>query len=139
MNNIAQVFKGGKLNHIAVAYHQSNPVSAFYKSLGARVSKRVELEEHGVVTVFVEFENTKIELLEPLGLKSPILNFLTKNSGGGIHHLCFDVEDLDKSIQEVEEKKIRLLGPKKIGAHGKPVVFLHPKDCHGLLLELQQK
>jgi methylmalonyl-CoA/ethylmalonyl-CoA epimerase len=104
------------------------------------VSGEQGLPEHGVTTVFVDLGNTKIELLHPLGEKSPIQGFLDKNSSGGIHHICIEVDDINEAVESLKATgKIRILDPKpKIGAHGKPVVFLHPKDCGGVLLELEQ-
>jgi len=107
--------------------------------LGAKVSAEQDLPEHGVTTVFVDLGNTKIELLHPLGASSPI-QFLQKNATGGIHHICIEVEDINVACDSLRASgKIRILDPKpKIGAHGKPVVFLHPKDCGGVLVELEQ-
>lgn len=97
------------------------------------------LPEHGVYTVFVELGNTKIELLHPYGENSPIQGFLNKNKSGGIHHICIEVDDVTKAVNDLMAKGIKALNPiPKIGAHGKPVVFLHPKDCHGTLVELEQ-
>lgn len=108
--------------------------------LGAEVSLPQDLPSHGVTTVFVNLGNTKIELLQPLGERSPIAKFLEKNKDGGIHHICIEVEDVYDAVKNLKaEKKIRVLDPEpKIGAHGKPVVFLHPKDCGGVLVELEQ-
>lgn len=95
--------------------------------------------EHGVNTVFVDVGNTKLELLDKLGTKSPIEAFLNKNPKGGIHHLCFEVDDIEAAVADLKSKGVTLLGEKtKIGAHGKPVIFLHPKDCSGVLIELEQ-
>lgn len=97
------------------------------------------MSEHGVTTVFVELLNTKIELLLPLGNQSPIEKFLEKNPGGGMHHICLEVDNIENAVEDLKAKNIRLLGSKPtIGAHGKPVIFLHPKDCGGVLIELEQ-
>jgi methylmalonyl-CoA/ethylmalonyl-CoA epimerase len=97
------------------------------------------LPDHGVTVVFVSLDNTKIELLHPLGEKSPIAGFLEKNASGGIHHMCIEVDDIEKAVADLKAKKIRCLSEKpRIGAHGKPVMFLHPKDCAGVLIELEQ-
>jgi len=108
--------------------------------LGAKVSAPEDLPSHGVTTVFVNLSNTKIELLQPLGQKSPIAKFLEKNPDGGIHHVCIEVEDVYAAVKSLKTgQQIRVLDPEpKIGAHGKPVVFLHPKDCGGVLVELEQ-
>ena len=99
-----------------------------------------DLPEHGVTTVFVELSNTKLELLHPLGEKSPIAGYLDKNKAGGIHHICIEVNDIQAAVADVKSKKIRCLSPEpRIGAHGKPVMFLHPKDCNGVLVELEQE
>ena len=98
------------------------------------------LPEHGVTTVFVNLDNTKLELLHPLGEKSPIAGFLEKNKAGGIHHICIEVNDIQAAVADVKAKNIRCLSPEpRIGAHGKPVMFLHPKDCNGVLVELEQE
>jgi methylmalonyl-CoA/ethylmalonyl-CoA epimerase len=133
----------GRLNHVAIAVPKSTPlsqVSDTYRHLvGAKVSEPVDLPEHGVTTVFVELPNTKLELLHPLGDKSPIAAFLQKNPNGGMHHLCLEVEDIHAGIKRAKAAKIRTIGDEpKIGAHGKPVIFLHPKDCGGVLVELEQ-
>lgn len=131
----------GKLNHVAVAVVDLVASSAFYRDvLGAQVSEPQDLPEHGVTTVFVVLPNTKIELLHPLGENSPISAFLTKNPGGGMHHLCYEVEDILAARDRMKANGIRVLGDgePKIGAHGKPVLFLHPKDCGGTLIELEQ-
>ena len=99
-----------------------------------------DLPEHGVTTVFVELSNTKLELLHPLGEKSPIAGYLDKNKAGGIHHICIEVNDIQAAVADVKSKKIRCLSAEpRIGAHGKPVMFLHPKDCNGVLVELEQE
>ncbi|KNC52150.1 methylmalonyl-CoA epimerase [Thecamonas trahens ATCC 50062] len=109
--------------------------------LGAQVSQPEPQEEHGVYTVFVEMpgEGAKVELIHPLGDASPIANFLDRNPSGGIHHICFEVDAIDAAMADVRAKGIRTLSEhSKIGAHGKPVVFLHPKDCGGILVELEE-
>jgi methylmalonyl-CoA/ethylmalonyl-CoA epimerase len=129
----------GKLNHVAIACPNLEKASAFYKNLGANVSEAMPQKEHGVYTVFVNLGNSKIELLHPLGEKSPIAAFLEKNKAGGIHHVCIEVGDINKAIKTVKSLGIRTIGDEaKIGAHGKPVIFLHPKDCLGVLTELEQ-
>ncbi len=131
----------GKLNHIAIAVPDLSAASAIYRdSLGARVSEPLELPAHGVTTVFVEIENTKIELLHPLGPNSPIAAFLERNPAGGVHHVCFEVEDIEVARNRLRASGARVLGDGKpsIGAHGKPVLFLHPKDFCGTLIELEQ-
>ncbi len=126
------------LNHVAIAVPDLASASASYRALGADVSAVQRLPEHGVSVVFVQISNTKIELLEPLGEASPIAKFLAKNPAGGMHHLCYEVADLDAAIQTLSDNGARVLGEPKIGAHGKPVVFLHPKDFQGVLIELEQ-
>jgi methylmalonyl-CoA/ethylmalonyl-CoA epimerase len=132
----------GRLNHVAIAVPKSTTLEAAAKMyagvLGAKISAPQHLPEHGVTTVFVELPNTKLELLHTLGDKSPIQGFLDKNPSGGMHHLCFEVDDIDASIAQVKAMGVRAIGEKKIGAHGKPVIFLHPKDCGGVLTELEQ-
>uniref|UniRef100_A0A452I1H1 Methylmalonyl-CoA epimerase, mitochondrial n=1 Tax=Gopherus agassizii TaxID=38772 RepID=A0A452I1H1_9SAUR len=134
------LWKLGRLSHVAIAVPNLEKAQSFYKSvLGAQVSGTVPLPEHGVYTVFVELGNTKLELLHPLGEKSPIAGFLQKNKAGGMHHICIEVDDLKAAMTELKEKKIQILSEEpKIGAHGKPVIFLHPKDCDGVLVELEQ-
>ncbi|GMR53111.1 hypothetical protein PMAYCL1PPCAC_23306 [Pristionchus mayeri] len=130
----------GKLNHVAIATPDIEKASQFYRNLGANVSEKVAQPEHGVYTVFVTLPNSKIELLYPLGEKSPIQGFLDKNKAGGMHHICIEVKDINGAMNLVKSKGIRTLAEKpKIGAHGKPVVFLHPKDCGGVLIELEQE
>ena len=133
-------WKLGKLNHVAIAVNDLEKSMKMYREvLGAKVSDPEPQEEHGVYTVFVELGETKIELLYPLGDGSPIAGFLKKNPSGGIHHICLNVSDIHKAMDSVRESGIRLLDQKpKIGAHGKPVVFLHPKDCGGVLTELEE-
>eukprot|EP01130_Rhizamoeba_saxonica_P015202 TRINITY_DN677_c0_g1_i1.p1 TRINITY_DN677_c0_g1~~TRINITY_DN677_c0_g1_i1.p1 ORF type:complete len:139 (-),score=30.35 TRINITY_DN677_c0_g1_i1:30-446(-) len=131
----------GKLNHVAIAVPQLDQAMSFYSNiLGATVSEPEDQIDHGVTTVFVKLDNTNIELLYPLGDNSPIANFLKKRPNGGVHHVCLEVDNLDTSITKLQEKGVNPLNPKpKIGAHGKPVVFLNPKDCNGVLVELEQK
>ncbi|KAI9286369.1 methylmalonyl-CoA epimerase mitochondrial precursor [Umbelopsis sp. AD052] len=135
------IWKLGQLNHVAIAVPDLEKSTQFYKTvMGAQVSGVQELPEHGVSTVFVSLGNTKIELLHPLGEKSPIAKFLEKNKDGGIHHICIEVDDVYAAIKDLTAKNIRALNPEpKIGAHNKPVVFLHPKDCGGVLVELEQR
>jgi methylmalonyl-CoA/ethylmalonyl-CoA epimerase len=129
----------GRLNHVAIAVPDIVAAAALYCSkFGAVVSAAVPQPEHGVTTVFVELPNTKIELIEPLGSASPIARFLEQHPAGGVHHLCYEVADLAEASRLLREQGLRLLGEPKIGAHGKPVVFLHPKDCLGTLIELEQ-
>ena len=131
----------GKLNHVAIATLDLDKASAVYRDvLGAKVSKPVDQPEHGVTTVFVELPGNKIELLSPLGENSPIANFLARNPGGGVHHLCFEVDDIIAARDRLLAQGARLAGSAepKIGAHGKPVLFLHPKDFIGTLIELEQ-
>lgn len=131
----------GRLNHVAVAVPDLAAASATYREvLGATVSAPVDLPEHGVTTVFVDLPNTKIELLGVLGADSPIEGFLKRNPDGGVHHVCYEVEDLEAACSALESRGARVLGDgrPKIGAHGKPVVFLHPKDFCGTLVELEQ-
>lgn len=131
----------GRLNHVAIAVPDLDAASATYRdTLGAAVSASVDLPEHGVTTVFVDLPNTKIELLAALGEASPIANFLQRNPGGGVHHVCYEVEDLAAARVRMESRGARVLGDgtPKIGAHGKPVLFLHPKDFCGTLIELEQ-
>ncbi|XP_064833277.1 methylmalonyl-CoA epimerase, mitochondrial-like isoform X2 [Oncorhynchus masou masou] len=134
------VWKLGRLNHIAIAVPDMEKATALYRDvLGAQVSDKVPLPEHGVYTVFVELGNTKLELLHPLGEKSPIAGFLQKNKSGGMHHICIEVDDINAAIVDLKARNIRTLSAKpRIGAHGKPVMFLHPKDCDGVLVELEQ-
>ncbi|CAG8537441.1 6925_t:CDS:2 [Funneliformis mosseae] len=135
------LWKLGNLNHVAIAVPNLDNAVNFYKNiLGVeQVSEAVPQPEHGVYTVFVNLGNTKIELLHPYGEKSPIKNFLEKNKNGGIHHVCIEVNDVSKAVKDLLDKGVRPLDPEpKIGAHGNPVVFLHPKDCGGVLVELEQ-
>lgn len=131
----------GKLNHVAIAVPDlDQAVSVYRDTLGAAVSEPVELPAHGVTTVFVELPNTRIELLHPLGEGSPIAKFLERNPAGGMHHLCYEVDDIIAARDELIAGGARVLGggEPSIGAHDKPVVFLHPKDFCGTLIELEQ-
>ncbi len=131
----------GRLNHIAIAVPNLEAATALYRdTLGAKVSQPQALPEHGVRVVFVDLPNTKVELLEALGAASPIAGFLEKNTAGGIHHVCYEVEDILTAKAQLLLKGARVLGDgqPKIGAHGKPVLFLHPKDFNGVLVELEQ-
>ena len=131
----------GRVNHIAIAVPDLSVAAASYRdTLGARISQPQALPEHGVTVVFVELDNTKIELLEPLGDDSPIRPFLEKNPSGGMHHICYEVQDILASRDQLSQAGARVLGSgePKIGAHGKPVLFLHPKDFQGTLIELEQ-
>lgn len=131
----------GRINHIAIAVPDlAAAVSTYRDTLGAAVSQSQPLPEHGVTVVFVELPNTKVELLEPLGEKSPITAFLEKNPSGGMHHICYEVEDIIAARDRLKAEGARVLGDgePKLGAHGKPVLFLHPKDFFGTLIELEQ-
>jgi methylmalonyl-CoA/ethylmalonyl-CoA epimerase len=131
----------GRLNHIAIAVPNLAAASAVYANmLGAKVSAPLALPDHGVTVVFVDLPNTKVELLEPLGDTSPIAAFLAKNPAGGMHHVCYEVEDILTACEHLKAKGARVLdqGNPKTGAHGKPVIFLHPKDFNGTLVELEQ-
>jgi methylmalonyl-CoA/ethylmalonyl-CoA epimerase len=131
----------GRLNHVAIAVPDLAAATAKYRDvLGAKVSAPLPLPEHGVTTVFVELANTKIELLVPLGERSPIAQFLERNPDGGVHHLCYEVEDILAARDKLKAQGVRVLGDgePKIGAHGKPVLFLHPKDFNGTLVEIEQ-
>jgi methylmalonyl-CoA/ethylmalonyl-CoA epimerase len=131
----------GRLNHVAIAVRDIAGAAERYRAtLGAEVSPPLALAEHGVTVVFVELPNTKVELLEPLGANSPIAKFLDKSPDGGIHHLCFEVDDILSARDRLVSAGARILGDgePKIGAHGKPVLFLHPKDFNGALIELEQ-
>ena len=154
------LWKLGRLNHIAIATPDLTQSSSLYKDvLGAEISEPQDLPEHGVTTVFVNLGNTKLELLHPLGEKSPIQvgylcfntgnmiinisliyqGFLDKNKSGGLHHICIEVDNIKNAMEAVKSKGIRCLSPQpRIGAHNKPVVFLHPKDCAGVLVELEE-
>ena len=129
----------GRLNHIAIAVPDLSAAAAKYRDLlGASVGAPQALPEHGVTVVFIDTGNTKVELLEPLGVDSPIAGFLVKNPGGGMHHICFEVPDLAAAADKLVAGGARVLGEPKIGAHGRPVVFLHPKDFDGTLIELEE-
>lgn len=131
----------GKLNHVAIVVPELAAASALYRSsFGADVSEPKDLPDQGVTTVFVNLPNTKIELLHPLGEGSPVAKFLEKNPRGGIHHVCYEVEDLPAAIAKLQADGMTVLGNGKpsIGAHGLPVVFLHPKDALGTLVELEE-
>ena len=131
----------GRLNHVAIAVPDLETATAVYRDmLGARVSQPLAQPDHGVTVVFVELPNTKIELLEPLGGSSPIAGFLDRNPAGGIHHICYEVEDIFAARERLRGEGVRVLGggEPRIGAHGKLVLFLHPKDFCGTLIELEQ-
>lgn len=131
----------GRLNHVAIAVPDLAAAAATYRdTLGARVTAPQALPEHGVTVVFIELPNTKIELLEPLSADSTIAGFLAKNPSGGMHHVCYEVEDILAARDQLKASGARVLGDgnPKIGAHGKPVLFLHPKDFAGTLVELEQ-
>ena len=131
----------GRLNHVAIAVPDLEAASAQYRdTLGAKVNPPQDEPDHGVTVVFIELPNTKIELLHPLGDASPITAFLEKNPAGGIHHVCYEVEDIIAARDKLKASGARVLGTgePKIGAHGKPVLFLHPKDFTGTLVELEQ-
>jgi methylmalonyl-CoA/ethylmalonyl-CoA epimerase len=131
----------GRLNHIAIAVPDLAAATALYAdALGAKVSAPLALPEHGVRVVFVELPNTKIELLEALGDSSPLDGFMQKNPSGGIHHVCYEVDDILAARDHLRSTGARILGDgePRIGAHGKPVLFLHPKDFNGTLVELEQ-
>jgi methylmalonyl-CoA/ethylmalonyl-CoA epimerase len=129
----------GKLNHVAIATSDLAKATALYRdTLGGIVSAPVPQPDHGVTTVFVELPGSKIELLAPLGDNSPIANFLKRHPEGGVHHLCFEVENIIAARDQLLAAGARALGEVKTGAHGKPVLFLHPKDFGGVLIELEQ-
>jgi methylmalonyl-CoA/ethylmalonyl-CoA epimerase len=131
----------GRLNHVAIAVPDLQAAAETYRNaLGARLSQPQALPEHGVTVIFVELPNTKVELLEPLGPSSPIAAFLARNPAGGIHHICYEVEDIAEAAARLAQAGARILGDGKprIGAHGKPVIFLHPKDLCGTLVELEE-
>jgi methylmalonyl-CoA/ethylmalonyl-CoA epimerase len=131
----------GRLNHVAIAVPDLQKAAKTYAgTLGAKVSAPVDQPAHGVTVIFVELPNTKIELLHPLGANSPIAGFLERNSSGGIHHVCFEVDDILAARDRLVAEGARILGDgqPKIGAHDKPVLFLHPKDFCGTLIELEQ-
>lgn len=131
----------GRVNHIAIAVPILYEAAALYRdTLGAQVSSPKALPEHGVTVVFVTLPNTKIELLEPLDDGSPIAAFLERNPSGGIHHICYETDDIEKAAKNLQASGARILGDggPKTGAHGKPVLFLHPKDFNGTLIELEE-
>lgn len=131
----------GRLNHVAIAVKDLQAAAKIYReTLGAEVSAAVPQPDHGVTTIFINLPNTKIELLEPMGANSPIAKFLARNPDGGIHHICYEVEDIRKARDQMKAQGARVLGDgePRIGAHGKPVLFLHPKDFFGTLVELEQ-
>jgi methylmalonyl-CoA/ethylmalonyl-CoA epimerase len=131
----------GRFNHVAIAVPELAAATATYRdTLGAQVSAPLAQPEHGVTVVFVTLPNTKVELLEPLGPGSPIAKFLERNPAGGVHHLCFEVDDIIAARDRLKSAGARVLGDgePKLGAHGKPVIFLHPKDFCGTLVELEQ-
>jgi methylmalonyl-CoA/ethylmalonyl-CoA epimerase len=131
----------GRLNHVAIAVHDLAAGAALYRDmLGAKVSEPVPQPDHGVTTVFIDLPNTRVELIAPLGERSPISGFLERNPFGGIHHVCYEVSDVRAAAQALSERGARILGDgePKIGAHGKPVIFIHPKDFLGTLIELEQ-
>ena len=130
----------GRLNHVAIAVPDALKAARIYKACGAEVSNAVPLPEHGVVTVFVNLSNTKIEFIEPLGEESPIAKFVERHGDGGIHHICYEVDDIIATRDGLIAQGARVLGDgePKIGAHGKPVLFMHPKDFSGTLVEIEQ-
>jgi len=131
----------GRFNHVAIVVPDLAAGTALYRdALGAKVSEPMDVTEHGVTVVFVELPNTKVELLHPLGEGSPIANFLEKNPKGGIHHICFETASLKKAYEKLTANGKRVLGDgtPKIGAHGNPVLFLHPSDFNGTLVELEE-
>ena len=130
-------------HHVAIAVPDIKAAAQVYRgtfAMGTKVSGEVAQPDHGVTTVFIELANTKIELLEPLGEKSPIANFLKKNPSGGIHHVCYEVDDIYAARDQMVQQGATITGDgqPRIGAHGKPVIFLHPKDFNGTLIELEQ-
>ena len=131
----------GRLNHVAIAVPDLEAATAMYRdTLGAEVSDPIDIADHGVSTVFVNLPNTKIELLHPLGENSPIAGFLERNPEGGVHHVCYEVENILAARDRLVDKGLRVLGDgePRIGAHGKPVLFLHPKDLCGTLVEIEE-
>jgi methylmalonyl-CoA/ethylmalonyl-CoA epimerase len=141
MDGLQETTMIGRLNHVAIAVRDiAKAVHVYRHTLGADVSDPVQQPEHGVTTVFITLPNTKIELLEPLGEASPIAKFLERNPDGGIHHVCYEVDDIRAARDQLKAQGARVLGDgePKIGAHGKPVLFLHPKDFCGTLVEIEQ-
>ena len=131
----------GRLNHVAIAVKDAEKAAKIYGgAFGAEISGAVPLPEHGVITVFVTLPNTKIEFIQPLGEESPIAKFVERNADGGIHHICYDVPDIIEARDRMVKEGARVLGDgvPKIGAHGKPVLFFHPKDFSGALVEIEQ-
>jgi methylmalonyl-CoA/ethylmalonyl-CoA epimerase len=131
----------GRLNHVAIAVRDiAKAADVYRRMLGAEVSEAMAQPAHGVTTVFITLPNTKIELLEPLGKTSPIAKFLDRNPDGGIHHVCYEVVDIRAARDKLKREGVRVLGDgaPKIGAHGKPVLFLHPKDFCGTLIEIEE-
>ena len=131
----------GRLNHVAIVVPDLEAARALYRdTLGAEVSEAVDMPEHGVTTVFVNLPNTKIELLHPLGENSPVQSYLDRNPSGGMHHVCYEVDDIIAARDRMKAEGARVLGDgePRIGAHDKPVLFLHPKDFCGTLVELEQ-
>ena len=131
----------GRLNHVAIAVPDLEAAAAQYRdTLGAKVGAPQDEPDHGVTVVFIELPNTKVELLYPLGEGSPIAGFLEKNPSGGIHHMCYEVDDIIAARDRLKAERARVLGTgePRIGAHGKPVLFLHPKDFNGCLIELEE-
>ncbi len=133
----------GRINHVAIAVPDLEAaVATYHDTLGTKVSEPMDLPREGVTTVFVDFagETTHVELLQPLGESSPITKFLERNPGGGMHHVCYEVDDIIAARDHLNGEGLRVLGDgePRIGAHGKPILFLHPKDFHGTLIELQQ-
>jgi methylmalonyl-CoA/ethylmalonyl-CoA epimerase len=141
MDGLRETTMIGRLNHVAIAVRNIAKAANIYRqTLGAQVSDPVPQPDHGVTTVFVTLPNTKIELLEPLGEASPITKFLDRNPDGGIHHVCYEVDDIRAARERLKAQGARVLGDgeAKIGAHGKPVLFLHPKDFCGTLVEIEE-
>jgi methylmalonyl-CoA/ethylmalonyl-CoA epimerase len=131
----------GRLNHVAIAVPDiAKAADVYRRMLGAEVSEPMAQPAHGVTTVFVNLPNTKVELLEPLGEASPIAKFLDRNPDGGIHHVCYEVDDIRAARDKLKREGVRVLGDEepRIGAHGKPVLFLHPKDFCGTLIEIEE-
>ncbi len=131
----------GRLNHVAIVVPDLAAAAALYRdALGARISAPLPLPAHGVTVVFVELPNSRIELLQPLGVESPVRGFLDKNPAGGMHHLCCEVDDIIAARDRLREAGARVVGDgePRLGAHGKPVLFLHPKDFCGTLIELEE-
>ena len=131
-----------RFNHVAIVVPDLNEASKKYKEiLKANVSQKFDYNEHGISVVFIDLGNTKIELMYPFGNDSPIKKFLEKNSNGAIHHICLEVKNLEKACEDLKKKNVRILGDgiPKNGAHNKPVIFLHPKDFYGTLIELEQE